>query len=150
MRKFYLLFAALFAYTVVATAGVKNLFKQDFETAGTPQNAGWSSPNLAGGMSIASTENGSWFEFSLGNNNNRNAVMDFNYGQEEGATIYGDQSMKEYTVKFQWGIQANTSSPSNPKNAQFSTEVALIAPSIITSEMVPEGWKITGSINNGQ
>ena len=150
MRKFYLLFAALFAYTVVATAGVKNLFKQDFETAGTPQNAGWSSPNLAGGMSIASTENGSWFEFSLGNNNNRNAVMDFNYGQEEGATIYGDQSMKEYTVRFQWGIQANTSSPSNPKNAQFSTEVALIAPSIITSEMVPEGWKITASINNGQ
>lgn len=150
MRKFYLLFAALFAYTVVATAGVKNLFKQDFETAGTPQNAGWSSPNLAGGMKIASTENGSWFEFSLGNNNNRNAVMDFNYGQEEGATIYGDQSMKEYTVKFQWGIQANTSSPSNPKNAQFSTEVALIAPSIITSEMVPEGWKITASINNGQ
>lgn len=150
MRKFYLLFAALFAYTVVATAGIKNLYKQDFETAGTPQNAGWSSPNLAGGMSIASSEYGSWFEFSLGNNNNRNAVMDFNYGQADGATIYGDQSMKKYTVKFQWGIQANTSSPSNPKNAQFSTEVALIAPSIITSDMVPEGWKITASINNGQ
>ena len=150
MRKFYLLFAALFAYTVVATAGVKNLYKQDFETAGTPQNAGWSSPNLAGGMSIASTENGSWFEFSLGGNNNRNAVLDFNYGQADGATIYGDQSMKKYTVKFQWGIQANTSSPSNPKNAQFSSEVALIAPSIFTADMVPEGWKITGSINNGQ
>ena len=150
MRKFYLFFAAMFAYSVVATAGIKNLFKQDFETCGTPQNAGWSSPNLAGGMSIASSENGSWFEFSLGGNNNRNAVMDFNYGQEEGATIYGDQSMKKYTVKFQWGIQANTSSPGNPKNAQFSTEVALITPSIITSEMVPEGWKITASINNGQ
>ena len=140
----------MFAYSVVATAGIKNLFKQDFETCGTPQNAGWTSPNLAGGMSIASSENGSWFEFSLGGNNNRNAVMDFNYGQEEGATIYGDQSMKKYTVKFQWGIQANTSSPATPKNAQFSTEVAVITPSIITSEMVPEGWKITGSINNGQ
>ena len=140
----------MFAYSVVATAGIKNLFKQDFETCGTPQNAGWTSPNLAGGMSIASSENGSWFEFSLGGNNNRNAVMDFNYGQAEGATIYGDQSMKKYTVKFQWGIQANTSSPGNPKNAQFSTEVAVITPSIITSEMVPEGWKITGSINNGQ
>ena len=150
MRKFYLLFAAMFAYTVVATAGIKNLYKQDFETCGTPQNAGWSSPNLAGGMSIASSEYGSWFEFSLGGNNNRNAVMDFNYGQADGATIYGDQSMKKYTIKFQWGIQANTSSPSNPKNAQFSTEVAVITPSIITSEMVPEGWKITGSINNGQ
>ena len=101
MRKFYLLFAAMFAYTVVATAGIKNLYKQDFETCGTPQNAGWSSPNLAGGMKIASTENGSWFEFSVGPNNNRNAVMDFNYGQAEGATIYGDQSMKKYTVKFQ-------------------------------------------------
>ena len=150
MRKFYLLFAAMFAYSVVATAGIKNLFKQDFETCGTPQNAGWSSPNLAGGMSIASSEYGSWFEFSLGGNNNRNAVMDFNYGQVEGATIYGDQSMKKYTVRFQWGIQANTSSPATPKNAQFSTEVALITPSIITAEQVPEEWKITGSINNGQ
>ena len=150
MRKFYLLFAAMFAYSVVATAGIKNLFKQDFETCGTPQNAGWTSPNLAGGMSIASSENGSWFEFSLGGNNNRNAVMDFNYGQEEGATIYGDQSMKKYTVKFQWGIQANTSSPATPKNAQFSTEVAVITPSIVAAEDVPEGWKITGSINNGQ
>ena len=150
MRKVYLLFAAMFAYSVVATAGIKNLYKQDFETCGTPQNAGWSSPNLAGGMSIASSEYGSWFEFSLGGNNNRNAVIDFNYGQEEGATIYGDQSMKKYTVKFQWGIQANTSSPANPKNAQFSTEVAVIAPSIFTAEDVPEGWKITGSINNGQ
>ena len=127
----------MFAYTVVATAGIKNLYKQDFETCGTPQNAGWSSPNLAGGMKIASTENGSWFEFSVGPNNNRNAVMDFNYGQAEGATIYGDQSMKKYTVKFQWGIQANTSSPGNPKNAQFSTEVAVITPSIVTAEQVP-------------
>ena len=150
MRKVYLLFAAMFAYSVVATAGIKNLYKQDFETCGTPQNAGWSSPNLAGGMSIASSEYGSWFEFSLGGNNNRNAVMDFNYGQEEGATIYGDQSMKKYTVKFQWGIQANTSSPATPKNAQFSTEVAVITPSIVAAEDVPEGWKITGSINNGQ
>ena len=58
MRKFYLLFAALFAYTVVATAGVKNLFKQDFETVSTPADAGWSSPNLAGGMSIKSTDEG--------------------------------------------------------------------------------------------
>ena len=47
MRKFYLLFAALFAGSVVASAGVKNLYKQDFESAATPQDAGWTSPNLA-------------------------------------------------------------------------------------------------------
>ena len=52
MRKFYLLFAALFAWTMVATAGIKNLYKQDFEAVSTPQDAGWSSPNLAGGMSL--------------------------------------------------------------------------------------------------
>ena len=56
MRKFYLLFAALFASTMIATAGTKNLYKQDFESAGTPANAGWKSPNLAGGMSLQSTE----------------------------------------------------------------------------------------------
>ena len=150
MRKFYLLFAAMFAYSVVATAGIKNLFKQDFETCGTPQNAGWSSPNLAGNMSIASSEYGSWFEFSLRANNNRNAVMDFNYGQAEGATIYGDQSMKKYTVKFQWGLTKNSDGNGNIKNTQYSSEVALITPSIVTADDVPEGWKITGSINNGQ
>ena len=150
MRKFYLLFAAMFAYSVVATAGIKNLFKQDFETTSTPQDAGWSSPNLAGGMSIASSEYGSWFEFSLGGNNNRNAVMDFNYGQEEGATIFGDQSMKQYTVKFQWSPVKNSDGNGNIKNTQYSSEVALITPSIVTSEDVPEGWKITASINNGQ
>ena len=58
MRKFYLLFAAMFAFSVVATAGVKNLFKQDFETVANPTDAGWTSPSLAGGMSILSDEEG--------------------------------------------------------------------------------------------
>ena len=75
MRKFYLLFAALFACTLVANAGVKNLFKQDFEIASTPQDAGWTSPNLANGMSIYSDMEGRLFQFDLGANNNRNAVI---------------------------------------------------------------------------
>ena len=149
MRKFYLLFAALFAYTVVATAGVKNLFKQDFETVSTPADAGWSSPNLAGGMSIKSTDEGAWFEFSLGGNNNRNAVMNWNPAE---GTIFDGQDVKEYTVKFQWGFVANTSSPSNPKNAQFSTELAILSPHnyVPTESESAAGVKATNSINNGQ
>ena len=149
MRKFYLLFAALFAYTVVATAGVKNLFKQDFETVSTPADAGWSSPNLAGGMSIKSTDEGAWFEFSLGGNNNRNAVMNWNPAE---GTIFDGQDVKEYTVKFQWGFVANTSSPSNPKNAQFSSELAILSPHnyVPTESESAAGVKATNSINNGQ
>ena len=94
MRKFYLLFAAMFAYSVVATAGIKNLFKQDFETVSTPADAGWTSPNLAGGMKIVSTEEGGWFEFELGNNNNRNAVMNWNPAE---GTIFDGQDVKKYT-----------------------------------------------------
>ena len=124
MRKFYLLFAALFACTLVATAGVKNLFKQDFEIVSTPQDAGWTSPNLAGGMSIYSDMEGRLFQFDLGANNNRNAVMDFNYGRE--ATIFEGQDVKEYTVKFQWGLVRNPNDASKPQDVQFSTELALL------------------------
>ena len=98
MRKFYLLFAAMFAYSVVATAGIKNLFKQDFETVSTPADAGWTSPNLAGGMKIVSTEEGGWFEFNLGGNNNRNAVM--NWNPAEGTIFSGVSSLiRRATVK---------------------------------------------------
>ena len=147
MRKFYLLFAALFAWTMVATAGVKNLYKQDFETVSTPADAGWSSPNLAGGMSLVSDEAGKWFNFNLGGNNNRNAVLKWNPAD---GTIYDGMTTKEYTVKFQWGLEKNPQSNGTAKNTQFSSEIALIASPVATSETVPEGWKITQSVNNGQ
>ena len=147
MKKFYLLFAALFAWTVVATAGIKNLYKQDFEAASTPQDAGWSSPNLADGMSLVSSEEGRWFNFNLGNSNNRNAVLKWNPAE---GTIYDGMTAKEYTIKFQWGLEKNPQSTGKPQDVQFSSEVALIASPVPTSADVPEGWKITQSINNGQ
>ena len=147
MRKFYLLFAALFAGSVVASAGVKNLYKQDFESVSTPQDAGWTSPNLAGNMSIFSDAEGSAFQFSLGANNNRNAVLDFNYGQAEGETIYGE-GVSNYTISFIWGLVKNPESTGNAANVQFSSEIAVLTPSVATSDV--EGWKITTGINNGQ
>ena len=142
MKKFYLLFAALFTWTVVATAGIKNLYKQDFESAATPTDAGWKSPNLAGNMSMQSTEYGAWFRFSLGANNNRNAVLDFNYGREAG--IFEGQDAKEYTVKFQWGFVRN-SLAAKPQDTQFSTELALLGGNW-DSNLKSKGY----FINNGQ
>ena len=147
MRKFYLLFAAMIGFAAVANAGVKNLYKQDFETVSTPADAGWSSPNLAGGMSLVSSENGKWFMFSLGNNNNRNAVLNWNPSD---GTIYDGQDVKEYTVKFQWGLTRNPQSTGTAKNVQFSSEVAIISSPVATADDVPAGWKITQSVNNGQ
>ena len=143
MKKFYLLFAALFTWTVVATAGIKNLYKQDFESAATPADAGWKSPNLAGNMSMQSTEYGAWFRFSLGANNNRNAVLDFNYGREAG--IFEGQDVKEYTVKFQWGFVRN-SLAAKPQDTQFSTELALLNNSWAYVSNKSNGY----NVNNGQ
>ena len=148
MRKFYLLFAALFAGSVVASAGVKNLYKQDFESAPTAADAGWTSPNLAGNMSIFSDEEGSAFQFSLGANNNRNAVLNFNYGLEGDATIFDGQDVKKYSISFIWGLIKNPESTGNAANVQFSSEIAVLTPSVATSDV--EGWKITTGINNGQ
>ena len=122
MRKFYLLLAA-FAISVAANAGIRNLYKQDFEAVKTAADAGWTSPNLAGGMSIVSTEYGKWFEFSLGNNNNRNAVL--TWGQD----IYGE-GVTKYSVHFMWGHvnPKGANSGAADKNTQFSNEIALIVP----------------------
>lgn len=155
MRKIYALMVAIVAicFATEAFAGTKNLYKQDFEAAVTPVDAGWTSPNLAAGMSLTSTEYGKWFTFSLGNSNNRNAVMNFNYGLGADETIFDNQDVKEYTVKFQWGFDKNTNNggdANNNKNLQYSSEIALLTPSIVTSADVPEGWKITTAINNGQ
>ena len=125
MRKFYLLFAALFAGSVVANAGIKNLYKQDFEAVTNVADAGWTSPNYAGGMSLQSTEYGQWFRFDLGTQNNRNAVMNFNTGLE--GTIFEGQDVKEYTVKFQWGLVRNPQSNGTAKNTQFSSEIAVLS-----------------------
>ena len=145
MRKFYLLFTALFAFTMIATAGTKNLYKQDFESAGTPANAGWKSPNLAGGMSLQSTEYGTWFRFSLGTANNRNAVLDFNYGKDAETTIFTGETGKEYTVKFQWGLVANPASTGKPQDVQFASEIALLGGNW-DSNLKSKGY----FVNNGQ
>ena len=146
MRKFYLLLAA-FAFSVAANAGIKNLYKQDFEAVKTAADAGWTSPNLAGGMSIVSTEFGKWFEFSLGNNNNRNAVL--TWGQD----IYGE-GVTKYSVHFQWG-HVNPKGANNgtaDKNTQFSNEIALIVPHDWqpNEAQTEAGIKAVNSINNGQ
>ena len=146
MRKFYLLLAA-FAISVAANAGIRNLYKQDFEAVKTAADAGWTSPNLAGGMSIVSTEYGKWFEFSLGNNNNRNAVL--TWGQD----IYGE-GVTKYSIHFQWG-HVNPKGANNgaaDKNTQFSNEVALIVPHDWQPNDAEKeaGIKAVNSINNGQ
>lgn len=139
MKKFYLALLALVAFVTTANAGTKNLYKQDFESVTTPADAGWTSPNLAGNMSILSDLEGSLFRFTLGNNNNRNAVMDFNYGKEAGTTIFTGQDVKKYSISFVWGLIANPSSTGNAANVQFSSEITV----------VNENWN-DKKVNNGQ
>ena len=146
MRKFYLLLAA-FAVSVAANAGIRNLYKQDFEAVKTAADAGWTSPNLAGGMSIVSTEFGKWFEFAVGNNNNRNAVL--TWGQD----IYGE-GVANYSVHFQWGhVNPKGTNNGDPvANTQFSNEIALIVPHDWQPNDAQKeaGIKAVNSINNGQ
>ena len=123
MRKFYLLFAALFACSVVATAGVKNLYKQDFESATDPLAIGWASPNLASGMSILGDEYGSFFQFSLGSNNGRSCnLLWINNVNYEGIT--------KYDVCFSWSFAQNA-------NNQYSSEICVFTDS---TSQVNNGW----------
>ena len=146
MRKFYLLLAA-FAISVAANAGIRNLYKQDFEAVKTAAEAGWTSPNLADGMTIVSTEFGKWFEFAVGNNNNRNAVLTW------GSDIF-DESVTKYSVHFMWGhVNPKGTNNGDPiANTQFSNEIALLVPHDWqpNEAEIEAGIKAVNSINNGQ
>ena len=113
MRKFYLLFATLFAFSVVANAGVRNLYKQDFESVTTPAEAGWTSPNHPAALSIQSDEFGSFlcFDHSAANQNSRNAYTIW------GKDIYTDALVDgTYHLQFDWSYQVNASN-------QYQTEI---------------------------
>ena len=119
MRKFYLLFAAMFAYTLVATAGIKNLYKQDFELAKTPADAGWISPNNADGMSIAGDEFGSYFQFIHAGGGERNAYTLW------GTDIYGE-CINKYTLKFDW-------CPKKKPDTNLANEIVVMADSTFST-----------------
>lgn len=118
MRKFYLLFAALFAWTLVATAGIRNLYKQDFELALTPGEAGWISPSHADGMSIAGDQFGKYFQFVHAGGGERNAY-----------TLWGTDLYEEatkYTLKFDW-------SPKKAPDTNLANEICVMADSVFSS-----------------
>ena len=119
MRKFCLLFAALFAYTLVATAGIKNLYKQDFELAKTPADANWISPSNAGGMAIAGDEYGSFFQFTHAGGGERNAYTLW------GTDIYGE-GVNQYTVKFDW-------CPKTKPDTNLANEIVIMSDSVFST-----------------
>ncbi|MBR6264295.1 MAG: hypothetical protein IKR05_13910 [Prevotella sp.] len=120
MRKIYMMFAVLgaFLYASTASAGVKNLYKQDFESSTDPAAIGWSSPNLAGGMSITGDQEGNYFQFSLGNNNGRNCSLLW------GSDIYGENNSNvlgnTYHVEFGWCYKQGS-------NNQYGTQVCVFS-----------------------
>lgn len=100
MKKFYLFFLALFAFTMSASAGIKVLYHQDFESASDAASAGWTSPNVAAGLSIYSDDYGKFLQFATGANNDRSAH-----------TIWGQDIVKgagstSYSVAFDFNFNA--------------------------------------------
>ena len=100
--------------TLAANAGTKNLVKMDFES-GDPASLGWTSPNLAAGMSITGDEYGNYFQFSLGNSNGRSCYNVW------GANIFTDQIAEgTYHLEFEWSY-------ATPANNQFGTEISIFS-----------------------
>ena len=119
MRKFYLLFAALFAGSVVASAGIKNLYKQDFELANTPADANWISPSNAGGMAIAGDQYGKYFSFTHAGGGERNAYTLW------GTDIYGE-GVNKYTLKFEWN-------PQTKPDTNLANEIVVMSDSVFST-----------------
>lgn len=142
MKKLLFVLAMLFLSMAMSAEGNKVLFRETFNSVKEAADAGWASPNLYNGMSIASKDEDRWFEFNLGNTNNRNAVLNWNWNLGSG-TIFDGQDVKEYTVNFKWGFIQNSGSINPSKNLIYNTEIALLSGS----------WDrtIAGQyVNNGQ
>ena len=125
MRKFYLLFAALFAFSLVTEASIKNLYKQDFEVAKNAADAGWISPNNADGMKVAGDAYGSFFQFTQAGGGDRNAYTLW------GTDLYGE-GVNQYKMKFDF-------SPTKKGDTNLSSEVVVFADST---------WLSNGRWNN--
>ena len=125
MRKFYLLFAALFAFTLVTEASIKNLYKQDFELAKNAAEAGWISPSCADGMKVANDAYGSFFQFTQSGTGDRNAYTLW------GTDLYGE-GVNQYKMKFDF-------SPTKKGDTNLSGEVVVFADST---------WLSNGRWNN--
>ena len=115
MRKFYLLFVALFAFSLVTEASIKNLYKQDFEVAKNAADAGWISPNNADGMKVAGDAYGSFFQFTQAGGGERNAYTLW------GTDLYGE-GVNQYKMKFDF-------SPTKKGDTNLSSEVVVFADS---------------------
>lgn len=100
MKKFYLFFLALFAFTMSASAGIKVLYNQDFESVTDPTAAGWVSPNVPGGLGIYSDEYGHYVQFNQGQNNDRSAHV--LWGQD----LVKAANVPSYTVSFDFDFNA--------------------------------------------
>ena len=114
MRKFYLMFLALFAMALTANAGVRKFYSQDFEDASDAATVGWASPNVPGGLSIASDEYGKFFQFAPGNTNDRSAHLLW------GESIVKDAGVSQYSVIFDFCIAAFG-------NNHVTTEIAVMS-----------------------
>ena len=114
MRKFYLMFLALFAMALTANAGVRKFYSQDFEAASDAATVGWASPTVPGGMSIASDEYGKFFQFAPGNTNDRSAHLLW------GESIVKDAGVSQYSVIFDFCIAAFG-------NNHVTTEIAVMS-----------------------
>lgn len=93
-----------------ANAGTKVMYQQNFETASTVDETGWSCQ--AGTLSIASDYFGQYLSFALGNNNGRSAQVTW------GSEIYGETAPTTYTFAFDFNMATGP-------NNQYSSNIAV-------------------------
>lgn len=121
MKKLFLTLAVASA-VVTANAATRVLYEQNFETVGTPEEAGWS---IAGGtMSIASDDFGKFLELALGQNNGRSAQV--TWGQDvfmkDGVSVLEDGT---YDLQFDFSLQNGSTNQYNSCFTVFTNHTPL-------------------------
>ena len=114
MKKLYVFMTALLALFAINANADRILFSENYEAGGVP--ATWT---INGGTgSVAGDEEGKYFSFALGNSNGRSAHCLW------GESVYdvAKEGLTEYTVSFEFQMQAFGNNQYNGEIALFSGE----------------------------
>ena len=114
MKKLYVFMTALLAMFAVNANADRILYSENYEAGGVP--ATWT---INGGTgSVAGDEEGKYFSFALGNSNGRSAHCLW------GESVYdaAKEGLTEYTVSFEFQMQAFGNNQYNGEIALFSGE----------------------------
>jgi hypothetical protein len=133
MKKFYFFFTLLVALCCSTTVSAKKIiYSQNFETAKTVAETGWTSPSVASGLSIGSDDFGKFLKFTH-SANDRSAHMFWDADKIKNEL---SSDLTAYTVSFQFCFNAFG-------NNHMTSEIAVMSDKTTATKKANSNYRVS-------